>query len=267
MAAIHPTAVVDPRAELGAGIRVGPHAVIGPKVVLGDDCEVMEGATIQGPSQIGRGNKFFPQCVVGTEPQDLKYEGEETDLIMGDGNKIREFVTVHRGTRGGAGRTVIGSENLLMACCHVAHDCVLGDGIVLANNVLLAGHIHIQDHANLSGAAAVHHFTTIGKLAFVGGMTRIVQDVPPFLIVEGNPAKIRGVNVVKLERMDYSEARIQALKDAYRKIWKGEKPVRIALEELVSQGNLTEDVAVLCEFLKRSDEGDHGRFLEKLRKH
>ncbi len=265
MTAIHPTAVVDPKAELGADVHVGPTAVIGPDVVLGDACEVSEGAVIRGPSRIGTGNVFFPHCVVGADPQDLKYEGETTELVIGNGNKIREFVTIHRGTRKGGGQTVLGDENLLMACSHVAHDCRLGNNIVLANNVLLAGHIRIEDHANLAGAAAVHHFTTIGRMAFIGGLTRIVQDVPPFMIMEGNPAKIRGVNAVKLERLHTPAASIQALWDAYRRLWKGGEPVGVALESLLAENDLVDEVAYLCEFLRRSNEGEHGRHLEAYR--
>jgi len=265
MTAIHPTAVVDSKAELGQGVRVGPYAVIGAGVVLGDDCEVMEGVVIRGPARLGKGNVVYSHAVVGTHPQDLKYQGENTDFIMGDGNTIREFVTLSRGTAKGGGRTVLGNGNLMMACSHVAHDCEIGDGIVLGNNVLLAGHIRIEDHSVLGGAAAVHQFTTIGQFAFVGGMTRIVQDVPPFLIVEGNPAKIRGVNVVKLERTGFSEEQVHALKDAYRRIWKGDQPVRLALEALEAEGELTKDVTTLCEFMKRSEKGEHGRYLERLR--
>ncbi|MHC4599880.1 MAG: acyl-ACP--UDP-N-acetylglucosamine O-acyltransferase [Planctomycetota bacterium] len=266
MTTIHPTAVVDPKAELGDGVNVGPYASIGPGVVLGDDCEVGEGVILRGPAVLGKGNVFYPHCAVGTDPQDLKYRGEVTDLRMGDGNRVREFVTINRGTKTGGGRTEVGNHNLFMACSHVAHDCHLGDGIVMANNVLLGGHIHIHDHANLSGAAAVNHFTTVGRMAFVGGLSRIVQDVPPFLIVEGNPAKIRGVNVVKLERENIPDDRIQALKDVYRRVWKSEKPVRVALEEVASEGGLTEEVDLLVEFIRRSEQGEHGRYLESLRR-
>ncbi|MCU0722273.1 MAG: acyl-ACP--UDP-N-acetylglucosamine O-acyltransferase [Planctomycetes bacterium] len=266
MSAIHPTAVVDARAELGAGVRVGPHAVIGPEVVLGDDCEVGECAVLRGPSAIGKGNVFFPHCVVGTEPQDLKFEGERTTLRMGDGNKVREFVTISRGTRKGGGQTVVGDGNLFMACSHVAHDCEVGNGNILSNNVLLGGHIAIEDHAVLSGAAAVNHFVTIGRAAFVGGLSRIVQDVPPYMIVEGNPARVRGVNLVRLQRLAVPPVRVQALEDAYRTLYRSDRPMRAAIADLRSAGGLTEEVACLLDFLERSSAGEHGRFRETLRK-
>jgi UDP-N-acetylglucosamine acyltransferase len=266
MTAIHPTAVVDPGAQLGAGVRVGPHAVIGPEVVLGDDCEVGEGVVLHGPSTFGKGNVFFPHCVAGTDPQDLKYEGERTTLTMGDGNSIREFVTIHRGTAKGGGRTVVGNGNLFMACSHVAHDCELGNGIVLANNALLGGHIVIEDHVTISGSAAVHHFTTVGTASFIGGLSRIVQDVPPYLIVEGNPSKVRGVNIVRLQRLALPSERIEALKDAYRALYRGDQPLRVVIDGLRANGGLTEEVRGLLEFLERTLAGEHGRYRETLRK-
>jgi UDP-N-acetylglucosamine acyltransferase len=265
MTAIHTTAVVDRNAEIGAGVRIGAFAVIGAGVVLGDDCEVLENAIIRGPSTIGKGNMFYPHCVIGTDPQDLKYQGEATELRMGDGNSVREFVTVNRGTVLGGGCTRVGSRNLLMACSHIAHDCVVGDNNVLSNNVLLGGHIAIEDNVVLSGAAAVNHFVTIGKDAFVGGLTRIVQDVPPFLIVEGNPAKVRGVNVVRLERLGVPRERIDALWDVYKKIWKSERPVRVSIGEIEAAGGHTEEIAYLLAFLKRAESGEHGRYRETLR--
>jgi len=266
MTAIHPTAVVDPRAELGAGVRVGPHAVVGPEVVLGDDCEVGEGAVLRGPSAIGKGNVFFPHCVVGTDPQDLKYKGERTSLRMGDGNSVREFVTINRGTATGSGQTVVGDRNLFMACSHVAHDCEIGNGNVLSNNVLLGGHIAIEDNAVLSGAAAVNHFVTIGAAALIGGLTRIVQDVPPYLIVEGNPAKVRGVNLVRLQRLSVPEDRMQSLQDAYRALYRSDKPLLVSMEEVRARGSLTPEVQNLLAFLDRSLTGINGRFRETLRK-
>lgn len=259
---IHPTALVSPEARLGAHCEIGPYCVIGPGVALGEGCRLLPHAVVLGPSRFGARNVFHPGCVVGAEPQDLKYRGEPTTLEVGDRNVFREAVTVNRGTAGGGGVTRIGSNGLFMACAHVAHDCVVGDHVVLANAVLLGGHVVVEDRAILSGAAAVHHFTTIGTLAFVGGMARVNRDVPPYTLYEGNPAEVKGLNRVGLSRAGLAEGAIESLKAAYRLLFRtDDQTVREGISQLRA-GSPTPEVRRLCEFLERTEAGRHGRALE-----
>ncbi len=247
-------------------VKVGPNCVIGELVSIGAGTVLMAGVVMDGRTEIGARNLFFPHAVVGTAPQDLKFVGEDSRLVIGSDNTFREHITVNKGTAKGGGITSIGDSNLFMACSHVAHDCTIGSNIVMANNVLLAGHVTIQDHAQLSGAVGVHHFTTVGRMSFIGGLTRIVRDVPPYMIVEGNPARVRGVNVVKVERLGFDETRIRALKDAYRTMWKTDAHYSESLAALDSRKDLTEEVRFLVDFLRRTDTGEHGRALESLRR-
>jgi UDP-N-acetylglucosamine acyltransferase len=212
---IHPTAVVDPAARLGAGVQVGPYAIIGPGVELGEGCKVGHHATLEGPTTIGARNEFFPYAAIGFKTQDLKYKGEPTYLEIGDGNTFREFCTIHRGT-GPGDKTVIGQGNLFLAYAHVAHNCVVGDHTIFSNNATLAGHVVVGDYAIISGLSAVHQFCRVGAHSIIGGCAKIVQDVPPYLIADGNPANLRGVNHVGLERRGFPEAEIKALRRAYR---------------------------------------------------
>jgi UDP-N-acetylglucosamine acyltransferase len=212
---IHPTALVDPKATLGTGVQVGPYAIIGPDVQLGDACRVGHHATIEGPSKIGPRNEFFPYAAIGFKTQDVKYKGEPTHLEIGEGNTFREFTTVHRGTGPGE-TTVIGNGNLFLAYSHVAHNCIVGNKTIFSNNATIAGHVIVGDYAVISGLSAVHQFCRIGAHAIIGGCAKIVQDVPPFLIADGNPANLRGVNHVGLERRGFQEDDIKALRRAYR---------------------------------------------------
>ncbi len=215
---VHATAVVDDRATLGEGVEIGPYAVIEGPVVLGDGTRVRAHGMVCGHTELGRENEIFPGAVIGIAPQDLKHRGEATRLVVGDRNQFREHVTVHAGTIKGGGITRIGSDNLFMVGSHVAHDCAIGNRVVLSNHVLLAGHIRVGDRAILNGACACHHFTTIGRLAYVGGLTRITQDVHPFTIVEGHPARIRACNVIGMRRAGIEEDDVQLIKNAVRDI-------------------------------------------------
>src|SRR5688572_30094275 len=188
---IHPTAVIADGAELGRDVAIGPYAVIGPDVRIGDGTVVGPQVVIDGVTTIGRENRFLGQANIGGAPQDLSYEDEPTQLVIGDRNTVREFVTINRGTIKGGGVTRVGSDCLFMACSHVAHDCQIGDGVQLGNNVLLAGHIAVGRNAIVSGAAAVHQVVTIGRSGYVSGLTRVLQDVAPFLILGGQPAGVR----------------------------------------------------------------------------
>ena len=184
---IHETAAVHSSATLDPGVEVGPYCVIGPNVVIGAGCTLLDHVSIQRDTVIGEGNAFHPYCVIGGDPQDRKYDSEETMCQIGDGNEIREHVTIHRGTANGGSVTTIGNGNLLMVGSHVAHDCRIGNEVVIANQVMLAGHVYIEDGASIGGGAGIHHFATIGSCSFVGGLARISRDVPPFMIVEGIP--------------------------------------------------------------------------------
>ena len=262
---IHPTAVIAQGAELGEGVEIGPYCVVGPNVKIGDRTKVGPQVVLEGVTEIGVENLIVGQASLGGPPQDLSYRGEPTELEIGDRNTIREFVTINRGTVKGGGVTRVGNDNLLMACCHVAHDCQLKDHIILANNVLLAGHVLVGERANISGAAAAHHFVTIGAMAYVGGLTRMVQDVPPFMILEGHPSRVRGVNLVGLQRGGVPEPAIEELRGAFKRIYRSGDPRVRTLEALKAER--PEDVLVqrLVRALEQTDLGQKGRYRESLR--
>ena len=262
---IHPTAVIQPGAEIGTDVEIGPYSIVGPKVRIGDGTRVGAQVVLDGSLTIGEENVIVGQASLGGTPQDLSYEGEDTRLEIGDRNTIREFVTVNRGTVKGGGVTRIGSNCLLMACCHVAHDCDIEDDVILGNNVLLAGHVYVKRRANVSGAAAAHHFVTIGQNAYVGGLTRVVQDVPPFMILEGHPSRVRGVNKIGLTRSGYGEDEIAELGVAYRELFRSKEPRRQVVERLRETTSGSKLVAELLESLEKTELGDKGRYRESLR--
>ena len=239
-------------------MSVGPYSVIGPDVAIGDRTQISNGVTIAGRTAIGSDNVIYPCAVIGTPPQDLKYKGGETRVTVGDRNTIREYVTINRGTEKGGGVTTVGNDNLLMCTCHVAHDCAVGDGCVISNAVLLAGHVRVGDGAVLSGAVAIHHFVIVGEYAFVGGMSRIVRDVPPFLVSEGDPAQERAVNVVGLSRHGFSAEAIAALEEAFKVIFRSGEPMSETLSR-VAAASPTKEVGRLVEFLRNRSAGKHGR--------
>ncbi len=256
---IDPTATIHPTARLGRNVHIGPYCVIGAGSEIGDGTVLKNHVTIGLNTRMGRNNTVYPYASIGSDPQDLSWHGEETHLVVGDRNVFRESVTVNRGTHKGDGFTRVGNGNLIMACAHIAHDCLLGDNIVMANNALLAGHVIIEDRAILNGAAAVHQFTTVGKLSYVGGLTRIVQDVPPYMIVEGNPSKVRKVNIVGLQRHGIGQERISALKNVYRALFRSRRPRAEVIAELELAQEMTPEVRELLDFLRRADRGRHGR--------
>jgi UDP-N-acetylglucosamine acyltransferase len=256
---IHPTAVIEDGAELGTGVRVGPFAVIGPRVRLGESVEVMAHAVVEGCTQVGARTRIFPHAVVGGSPQDMKYKGGDTKLVIGERNVLREGVTINTGTELGGGVTRIGDGNVLMANAHVAHDCVLGDHVILANNVMLAGHVCVQDGAILNGGVGIHHFTTIGAYAYVGGLSRITRDVPPFTIVEGHPSRVRGLNVIGLKRARFPEETVRALKEAFRLLYRADLTTRDAIAQLKVDFAAVQEVQVLVRFIEASGGGRLGR--------
>lgn len=260
MTGIDPSAHLHPSVEVGSNVSIGPFCSVGANSSIGDGTVLKSHVAVGPNTTIGRNNTIYPHTSVGGDPQDILWHGEETWLVMGDRNVVHEGVTINRGTHKGDGYTRVGNGNLFMACAHVAHDCILGDHIVLANNTLLAGHVVVHDRAILNGAAAVHQFTTVGRVSYVGGLSRIVQDVPPFMIVEGHPSKPRKVNVVGLERNGYSAEAVIALKSAFRMIFRSRSPRAEILASLRSEAQLQPEVEELISFLSNSERGNHGRF-------
>jgi UDP-N-acetylglucosamine acyltransferase len=266
MTRVHPTAVIDPQAVLAPDVRVGPYAVVEGPVTLGPGCVLHAHAVVMGHTTLGAGNVVFPGAVVGAPPQDLKHDGEPTRLVIGDHNQIREHVTIHPGTHKGGGLTRVGSHNLFMVGSHVAHDCIVGDRTVLANHVLLAGHIRVGDRAILNGAAACHHFTTVGRLAYVGGLTRITQDIHPFTIVEGHPARVRGVNRVGMQRAGFPDEAVEHVERAVRSVFLARKEG--SHEALARLEHESADQPLVMEFVasvRASERGRQGRAAEPLR--
>ncbi len=264
---IHSTAYVHPSAALGSDVEVRPGVYIGPDVIIGENCLLGHGCHVEGKTRMGKNNILYPYVVVGTPPQDLKYHGEKTELIVGDDNVFREFVTINIGTPTGSGVTRIGSRNFFMICSHVGHDCEIQDDTVLVNGVLLGGHCKLESGAKLMGGAAVNPFVTVGKQAYIGGLSRIIADAPPFMIVEGNPARVRRVNNVGLQRAGYSDEAIQELTRAFKKIYRTQELNRLKVFDGIQRsGAASEETLYLVEFLRRSLKGKNGRYRESLRK-
>ncbi|QDZ41079.1 acyl-ACP--UDP-N-acetylglucosamine O-acyltransferase [Euhalothece natronophila Z-M001] len=228
---IHPTAVIANSAELAPSVEVGAYAVIGEKVKIGSQTVVGPHVVIEGPTEIGTNNRIFPGAVIGLEPQDLKYRGAQSWVKIGDDNLIREYVTINRATDEGE-VTFIGNHTLLMAYVHVAHNCVIEDEVVIANNVALAGHVKIQEQATIGGVLGIHQFVQIGKLVMVGGMSRIDRDIPPYLLVAGNPGRVRSLNLIGLQRRGYNDEAISSLKRAYRILYRSGYTLEEALGKL-----------------------------------
>lgn len=261
-------AYVDPAATIGRDVTIGPSCYVGGGVVLGDGCHLHNNVTVTGRTVCGSENVFFPGAVIGTEPQDLKYKGGQTRVEIGDNNVFREHVTVHAGTEVGGGVTRIGSHNRFLASAHIAHDVVIGNDCILANCVQLAGHVHVEDRVTMGGIIGVHHFTTIGTLAYVGGLTRIVADVPPYMIVEGNPSRVRGFNETGLRRWGFDGQQVKSVREAYRLLFSPRAEERCPsmldrLAQLEARPDLNGEVRYLCESIRRSlHDGVYGRWRE-----
>ena len=273
MSEIHPLANVDPKAELGNDVTIGPFCHIAAEVVLGDGCELHDHVTLLGPSEFGRRNTFHPMCVLGAAPQDLKYKGGPTVLRVGDDNTFREFVSVHRGTEVGRGVTEIGSDNLLMVGVHIAHDVEVHNHVILANYVQVAGHACIEECVNIGGSSAMHHFVTVGRYAYVGGLTPMRSDVPPYMKVYGDSTAVRGVNSIGMARWGIDETSITAVKEAFRLLYgkrSEQSPGRTssALRDIEANGERTDQhVRYLVEFIKRQmSNGVFGRAREAARR-
>jgi UDP-N-acetylglucosamine acyltransferase len=250
---IHPTAIIDPAAELDEGVEVGPYAIIGPRVQIGGGSSVGPHVVLRGPTSIGRDNRIFQFASVGEDPQDKKYAGEETRLEIGDRNVIREFVTLHRGTAQDAGVTRIGNDNLFMAYVHVAHDCQIGDHVIMSNAASLAGHVLVGEWAILGGFVIVHQFCRIGAHCLAGGGSVVLQDIPPFILVSGHPARPRGINFEGLRRRNFEPEAIAAIKQAYRLLYKSRQRLAEALTAMRALGS--PDVDRLADFVAASPRG------------
>jgi len=251
---IHETAIVHPDALLGPGVRVGPRAILGPKVRVGAHTEIGPGVLVERNTEIGEHCRISQGAVLGSDPQDLKYAGEETWLKVGDRTVIREYATLNRGTAW-SGSTVVGSDCLLMAYVHVAHDCNLGNHVIISNASQMAGHVVIDDWAIISGLVAMHQFVRIGAHAFVGGMSRIAQDVPPYCRASGNPPKLYGLNSVGLERRGFTPETRAGLKRVYRTLFQSEWNLSQAIARLLEEGGLTPEERLLVDFIHASERG------------
>lgn len=249
---IHPSAIVDPAAILAEDVSVGPFSIIGPDVEIGSGTTVGPHVVIKGPSRIGRDNRIFQFASVGEDPQDKKYQGEITQLEIGDRNVVREYCTIHRGTAQDQSLTRIGSDNLLMAYTHVAHDCVIGDGVIMANGASLAGHVSVDDHAILGGFSLVHQFCRIGRHSFSGMGSVISRDIPPYVMVGGSPTKPRGINNVGMERRGYDAEAILQIKRAFKVIYKSRLKLEEAIENLAAMAEQSPEILPMLEFLQQS---------------
>lgn len=262
---ISPLAVVDARANLAEGVEIGPFCVVGPEVTIGAGTRLANCVTLLGRVTLGEDNRISPHVVIGGEPQDISYRGEETQVIVGDHNVIREAVTINRGSAKEEGLTSVGSNCYLMAGCHVAHDCRVGDRVVMANATLLGGHVHIHNDATLSGGVGIHHFASVGSYSYVSGLSRVLHDVPPYMLVDGLPTRPRCVNIVALRRNQFPSDVIEALSEAHRLVYRSKVGLDNAREILRSTGQLVPAVNQLLSFIQTQQEGRHGRGRERRR--
>ncbi|HTP26603.1 MAG TPA: acyl-ACP--UDP-N-acetylglucosamine O-acyltransferase [Anaeromyxobacteraceae bacterium] len=246
---IHATAIISSGAVIEAGCDIGPFAVIGPKVKMGSGNIVGAHAVLEGDLTLGQGNRIFPHACLGQIPQDLKYRGEETQLVIGDRNQFREFTTIHVGTEGGGGVTRIGNACLFMANSHVAHDCQVGDSCIIANSVPLAGHVTLEDHVYLGGLSGVHQFTRMGRFAMAAAAAVIVQDVAPYSIVQGDRAQLAGINTIGLQRNGFDDAQIARIKEAHKIVFRQKLGLKEACAQLRSQFSEYPEIAHLIRFL------------------
>ena len=251
---IHPTALVDPAAQLGEGVTVGPYAVVGPDVQIGAGTRIGPHAVLDGRVRLGSDNHIFAGACIGQEPQDLKYTGDATEVVIGNGNRIREYVTINRATAGDE-QTILGDGNLLMAYSHIGHNCRLGNRIVIANGVAVAGHVDIDDRAVIGGVLGIHQFVHIGTLAMVGGMSRIDRDVPPFMMVEGHPGRLRGLNRIGIKRSGLADqsdgAALKELQQLWKLLYRSGLPFTEALPKALAMAG-TESGRKLVSFLEAS---------------
>lgn len=252
---IHPTAFVSPKAELGRDVKIGPFSIIGHQVIIESGTEIGPHVVIEGRTHIGRDNKISPFVIIGTPPQDIGYRGEDTRVIIGQGNIIREFMTIHRATTKEEWITVIGDHNYLMAYAHVAHDCRLGNHIIMNNAATLGGHVRVEDCSTVGAQSAVHQFVRIGAYAFIGGKTGVPQDIPPYMLAAGERAKLYGVNQKGLSRQGFSRETIQVLKKAYQILWRKNKKFSDGIEQVHRELEMFPELERLLNFISDSPRG------------
>jgi UDP-N-acetylglucosamine acyltransferase len=265
MSRLSPLASIDPKAHIGNDVEIDAFCVIGPNVVIGDGCKIYNNVTLLGHTVLGRNNVIYPNAVIGSPPQDLKYRGGPTRVEIGENNQIREAVSIHSGTETGIGITRIGSNNLLMVNCHIGHDAQFGSKCIIGNNAMIAGHVVCGDGVAMMGGVGVHHFVTIGEYAYIAGYSRVHHDVPPFVKVDGAD-RVRALNAVGLKRHGFTEDDVDALEDATRRLFFGrEKPFNVTLAEFDLMNGINPHVKRMIDFLHRRNQGKHGRYLEAQR--
>ncbi|MFW6386757.1 MAG: acyl-ACP--UDP-N-acetylglucosamine O-acyltransferase [Bacillota bacterium] len=255
MANIHDTAIVHQGAKIGKNVEVGPYSIIGENVEIGEGTEIGPHVVIRGWTRIGKNNKIFHGASIGFIPQDLKFDGEKSYLYIGDNNTIRENVTIHRGTEEGGGETRVGSNNLIMAYCHVAHDCQLGNHIIMGNAVNLAGHVVVEDHAVITGLTGIHQFVQIGSIAMVGAHSKVVKDVPPYILVDGHPARVNGINVVGLRRNGIKPELRSEIKRAYKILYRSNLNMDEAIQKMDQELDASEEIEHFLRFLRNVQRG------------
>ena len=250
---IHPTAILNPKAEIDEGVVIGPFCIIGEGVRIKKGTKLISSVVIEGDTEIGENCIIYPFTSIGLSPQDLKYKGEKTGVKIGNDNIIREYVTVHRASIGGDGITTIGDKNFLMAYAHIAHDCKIGSHIILANAATLAGHVVVEDYAIISGLTAIHQFTRIGAYAMVGGFSGVGQDVPPYTIASGARAKLFGLNTIGLKRHGFSDAKINHLKKAYKILFREKRTLKDAIKKIQEDLSYTDEIKHLIDFIQQKN--------------
>lgn len=254
MTNIHETAVVSKKSKIGTGVQIGPYAVIGPEVLIGDDTRIMSHVVVDGNTSIGHECVLFPFSSIGLQTQDLKYKGGKTYVEIGNNTTLREYVTVNSGTNEGE-ITRLGSNCHIMAYCHIAHACNVGNNVIMSNCATLAGDVIVEDNAIIGGLSGVHQFTRIGSLCFIGGMTKITQDCPPFMMVDGNPAEVKGINSVGLKRNNVSESAQKSLKEAYKILYRQKLSTRQALDRIRAEVAVCNELERFIAFIESSERG------------
>lgn len=251
--AIHPTAVIEQGATLGSNVKIGPYCVIGPHVKLGDNVELKSHVVVDGYTSIGDGTTIWPFASLGTAPQDLKFKGEKSSLVIGKNNKIREHVTMNPGTEGDKMKTVVGDNCLFMMSSHVAHDCIVGNNVILANNATLAGHVEVGDYAIIGGLSAVHQFVRIGPFSMIGGMSGVEYDVIPFGLVKGERAQLAGLNYIGLERRGFTKEQVQSLMKAFKQLFEGQGTLAERIEKVAGDFQGEQAVMRIIDFIRAKE--------------